>query len=344
MSFFNAKPAEPADIQVPDLPSDSISSLAWSPTADFLSVASWSNEVRIYEVNGQGQAVGKAAYSHEGPVLCVEWSQDGTKIISGGADKAGRIYDLQTGQSSQFAGHAEPIRSVRWISSPSNPSGLVVTGSWDKTLSYWDMRSPTPVANVQLPERVFSLDVKWPLMVVGTADRNILFFDLNNPTTPFKIIMSPLRWQTRTVSCFPDASGYALGTVEGRVAIQYFEEKQSPTGNYTFKCHRKEEPGSKQSIVFAVNDITFHPYGTFCTSGSDGTINIWDKDSKTRLKIFDNRGGPVVCSRFNRTGNVLAYAVAPDWSTGSAGYNADAVNKVCLHALKEEEVKKRVKK
>lgn len=51
------------------------------------------------------------------------------------------------------------------------------------------------------------------------------------------------------------------------------------------QCHRKDEPApSKSSAVYAVNDIKFHPYGTFSTAGSDGTINFWDKESKTRLK------------------------------------------------------------
>lgn len=129
MSFFGARPAaalEPKDIEVPNLPTDSISALAFSPTADILAVASWSNEVRLYEVNPQGQAVGKAAYSHEGPVLDVTWSkvgslafveracrarskltgpfvhaQDGSKVFSAGADKAARMFDLATMQPQQ---------------------------------------------------------------------------------------------------------------------------------------------------------------------------------------------------------------------------------------------------
>lgn len=75
MSFFGAKPVEPKDIEVPNLPSDSTSALAWSPNADLLAVASWSNQVRIYQVNDQGQAQGKAEYTHEAPALCVQWSK-----------------------------------------------------------------------------------------------------------------------------------------------------------------------------------------------------------------------------------------------------------------------------
>lgn len=74
MSFFG-RPAEPKDIEVTNLPSDSTSQLAFSPTADLLAVASWNNEVRLYEVSPQGQAVGKASYSHEGPALSVQWSK-----------------------------------------------------------------------------------------------------------------------------------------------------------------------------------------------------------------------------------------------------------------------------
>lgn len=36
---------------------------------------------------------------------------------------------------------------------------------------------------------------------------------------------SPLKWQTRVVACFPSANGFAVGSVEGRVAIQYIDEK-----------------------------------------------------------------------------------------------------------------------
>jgi WD40 repeat protein len=56
--------------------------------------------------------------------------QDGTKVISGGADKAARVYDVNTGQTSQIAQHDAPIKNVRWIDA--NGQGLVATGSWDK--------------------------------------------------------------------------------------------------------------------------------------------------------------------------------------------------------------------
>lgn len=89
-------------------------------------------QVRIYEVNEQRQSQGKAAYSHDAPILDVCWSRDGSKIFSGGVDKVAKIFDLNSGQSQQVGAHDEPIRAVRWIDAPTG--GILATGSWDKTI------------------------------------------------------------------------------------------------------------------------------------------------------------------------------------------------------------------
>jgi len=56
------------------LPSDSISDLSFSPTADFLAVGSWDNKVYVYEINQQG-AQGKWVFECQGHVLGLGWSK-----------------------------------------------------------------------------------------------------------------------------------------------------------------------------------------------------------------------------------------------------------------------------
>lgn len=114
-------------------------------------------QVRIYEIGPNGQSQGKAMFSCQGPVLSVCWSkvcshlprilisntgtndafpvaQDGNKVIAGGADNAARMVDLQANpnQAQQVAQHDAPIKVVKWIESPQG--GILVTGSWDKTV------------------------------------------------------------------------------------------------------------------------------------------------------------------------------------------------------------------
>ncbi len=129
--------------------------------------------------------------------------QDGNKIFSGGADNQAKMFDVTTGTAIQVAQHDAPVKVVRWVESPN--MGVLATGSWDKTIKvcpwtrvlvvmlsdsiqYWDLRAQQPVASVQLPERCYSFDVQYPLLVVGTAERHIQVFSLTNPATPYKVL------------------------------------------------------------------------------------------------------------------------------------------------------------
>jgi mRNA export factor len=116
---------------------------------------------------------------------------------------------------------------VRFFNNAQTGEQMLVTGSWDKTIKFWDLRQSQAAATVNCQERVYSMDVKDKLLVVGTADRYINVINLNEPTRFYKTIQSPLKWQTRVVSCFTDASGFAVGSIEGRCAIQYVEEKDA---------------------------------------------------------------------------------------------------------------------
>lgn len=270
----------------------------------------------------------------EKPVLCSAWSTDGSAVFAGGCDNAVKMWNLATNQQQQVAAHGAPVRHCFFVSQ----MNMLVTGSWDKTIKYWDIRSPNPVHTQQLPERVYAMDCVHPLLVVGTADRAIQVFNLAQPQTPYKQLHSPLKYQTRSISCFPDTTGYLVGSIEGRVAVHHVEDSLQ-SKNFTFKCHRDG------SDVFAVNSMSFHPqFHTFVTAGSDGAYNFWDKDSKQRLKAMAKCGAPIPCGTFNKDGSIYAYAVSYDWSRGAAEHNpATAQNHILLHAPQEGEVKSRAR-
>ncbi|VUC27523.1 unnamed protein product [Clonostachys rosea] len=329
------------DVALSDPPTDSISDLAFSPAPngpDFLAVSSWDNKVRIYEIAQNGQSQGRHAYEHTQPVLNCDFSKDGTKVVSAGADKNVKVCDLASQQDAIIGTHDQPVRTVRFFESNGNP--MIVSGSWDKTVRYWDMRQQTPAATVTCNERVYTMDVKDNLCVVGTADRHIHVIDLKNPTAFYKTLQSPLKWQTRVVSCFADSAGFAIGSIEGRCAIQYVEEKDS-NSNFSFKCHR--DPAQNNiTNVYSVNDISFHPvHGTFSTAGSDGTFHFWDKDAKHRLKGYPNVGGSITATTFNKNGSIFAYAVSYDWSKGYQHNTQNYPIKVMLHPVNGDECKPR---
>jgi mRNA export factor len=57
-----------------------------------------------------------------------------------------------------------------------------MTGGWDRTLRFWDMRQlpqQSSMATIQLPERVFCSDMVYPLASVALANRHIKSYKLD---------------------------------------------------------------------------------------------------------------------------------------------------------------------
>ncbi len=135
--------------------------------------------------------------------------------------------------------------------------------------------------------QVYTLDTCDDKLVVGTANRQILIWNLRNmSTTPEQSRESSLKYQTRCIRCFPNRQGFVLSSIEGRAAVEYFDmDPEVQRKKYAFKCHRLKE--NNVELIYPVNAISFHnAYNTFATGGSDGMVNIWDGFNKKRLCQF----------------------------------------------------------
>eukprot|EP01041_Mallomonas_annulata_P013008 gene13008-27450_t len=344
-----SKDFQSGDFCISSPPSDGISCLSVNPAGNMLIAGSWDNSVSCYQL--QLGPEGKVTNSipqiqsrHEAPVLCSDIGSDGMTVFSAGCDRTVRMWNPTQGATAQTIGqHDQPIKALKWNSN----LNVVITGSWDKSIRVWDCRQPNAAANFPLNERVHCMDVKGQAMVVGTADRMIHVFDLRE-AKQIAEFQSPLPYQTRCVSIFHDNAGFAIGSIEGRVGIEYFSEMSkkgqnqvrdpnNKGSNFIFKCHRhkREEggTGNTNTDVYSVNDIAFHPYNTFCTAGSDGTLAIWDKDARHRLRGLDRFKGvsPVSCAIFNSQGTNLFYALSYDWSKGADYNNPATGNNIYVH-------------
>ncbi|XP_051562646.1 mRNA export factor-like isoform X4 [Myxocyprinus asiaticus] len=296
--------------------------------------------VRCWEVQDNGQTVPKAQQMHTGPVLDVCWSDDGSKVFTASCDKTAKMWDLNSNQATQIAQHDGPIRTIHWIKAPNY--SCIMTGSWDKTLKFWDTRSPNPMMSLQMPERCYCADVVYPMAVVATAERGLIVYQLENQPSEFRRIDSPLKHQHRCVAIFKDKqnkpTGFALGSIEGRVAIHYINPPNPAKDNFTFKCHRSNGTNTATpQDIYAVNAISFHPvHGTLATVGSDGRFSFWDKDARTKLKTSEQLDQPITACCFNNNGNIFAYASSYDWSKGHEYYNPQKKNYIFLRNAAEE--------
>ena len=202
----------------------------------------------------------------------------------------------------------------------------LVTASWDSTLRIHDPRSSTP-SNAsssvvsRLPSKAFSMDAAGDKLVVAMAQRHVMIYDTRNlssaieggsgsPVEPFQKRENSLKFMTRAVRCMPNGQGYASSSIEGRVAVEYFDQSADvQKGHFAFKCHRATVDGV--DTVYPVNALAFHPvHGTFATGGGDAVVAIWDPQAKKRLRQFPKYPSSISALSFNADGSRLAIACA----------------------------------
>lgn len=143
---------------------------------------------------------------------------------------------------------------------------------------------------------------------------------------PLQMRENSLKYMSRIVRCMPNGQGYVCGSIEGRVAVEYFNpDPKIQADKYAFKCHRKVVDGGIDTI-FPVNAIAFHPiHGTFATGGSDGTVNVWDARNKKRLRQYATFPTGISALCFNSTGDSLAIASSYSWEEGEKEHPPDQV-------------------
>lgn len=360
------------DYIIPDQIDDTVQVLRFScnklQQTNFLASGGWDNKLRVWEVNynpnGMGNNIScqfgtKLHFTDELPeaILSLSWQTDTYNLFSGQADGTITMHDLIGNQKRILGKHDLGVKELVYV----DQLKCLISGGWDGKVSVWDINSQTqkPALTYDIGKRVFAMSCVFPLLVVGLSERCVTYFNLNKiqsgffqPETMFE---SHLKYQTRSISVFSEANGYAIGSIEGRVAIKHVDLNKQPEINqetksmttnedFAFRCHRT---GQEIQEVFPVNSIAFNPaYGTFCTGGGDGTWLIWDRCSKSRLKMgsFPQEQNqnkiPITALEYNLNGDLLAYAGGYDWSKGISGENSSP-NKIGIHYCLDSEKKKK---
>jgi cell cycle arrest protein BUB3 len=217
-----------------------------------------------------------------------------------------KIFDLNSSSESIVGSHNAPIRCVEFCPEVN----AMISGGWDANIKLWDPRAPSASGTYAQPDKVYTMAVCGDKLVVGTAGRRVLVWDLRNMAYVQQRRESSLKYQTRCIRCFPNRQGYVLSSIEGRVAVEYLDPNpEIQKRKYAFKCHRNKESTSGIEVIYPVNAISFHNgYNTFATGGSDGYVNIWDGFNKKRLCQFHKYPSSISSLSFSPDGTYLAIA------------------------------------
>ncbi|KAJ3438195.1 mitotic checkpoint protein bub3 [Anaeramoeba flamelloides] len=305
-------------------PKDGISSMKFSSHNDHLLVSSWDRNVYLYDTASNRLLQN---YSHRGAALdcCFITASQSASV---GLDQKVIIYDFARDNNVCLGTHSAGISKVRYYRERS----MLVTGSWDKTIKIWDPTQSRPlIATLPQHGKVFAMDVNSTRLVVAHSTKTISVYDLRKFDKPEQERQSLLRHQIRTLATSNDQTGFAVGSIEGRIAIELFDNQKEKKDNqkvglqnFAFKCHR--DTSSKPVLIYPVNSIAFQPQSQiFASGGGDNIVNIWNPINKKR--IFQIRDFPTSISSvaWNKTGQFLAIASSYTYERGDIEHPPDSI-------------------
>eukprot|EP01036_Dinobryon_divergens_P026869 gene26869-35561_t len=299
MSFVGAaakKNPQEGDVQfplnAPNNPTDSISSICCngfgnSPT-NILIATSWDCTVTCFEIQNMNNRVSiqnRGQIRHDAPVLCSDIASDNVTAFSGGCDGAVKMWNVTQGPgAAQVVGtHEQPVKCLKFMPE----TNTVITGSWDKTVKVWDMRQPQPVVTIPMNERVYCMDAKGQA-VVGNID-NQRFTEITDTN---------------------NNKGFAMGCIEGRVAVEYFDELQYKNQTQTTAMHKPKS----ENFVFKCHRFKL-----------------------ANLEAY-KRVCPITDVKFNEQGTYLFYSMSYDWSRGAENNDAKFGQNIYLHQVQPAEI------
>ncbi|KAM3834350.1 autophagy-related protein 16-1 isoform 3-T3 [Vipera latastei] len=237
-----------------------VNAVQFSPGSRLLATGGMDRRVKIWEVFGDKCEFKAALSGSNAGITCVEFDNAGSYLLAASNDYASRIWTMDDHRLRHtLTGHSGKVLSAKFLLDKAR----IVSGSHDRTLKLWDLRSKVCIKTVFAGSSCNDLVCTEQCVMSGHFDKKIRFWDIRTESVVQEVELlgritaldlNPER--TELLTCSRDD---LLKIIDLR--INAVKQTFSAPG---FKC------GSDWTRV------VFSPDGNYVVAGSaDGSLYIW---------------------------------------------------------------------
>ncbi len=242
-----------------------VTSLAFNPGAPQLATAGGDGLVKLWAL----PPLPGRALSHPDAVLAAAVSADGKRLVTGGADKVVRTWNLAAPQQPerQFSGHTAAVRAVAVA-----PNGQALASAGDdETIRFWNPANgqQTAVLGAHAGPVVGLAYHPNGQILSASADGSLKLWQ--PPAAAGKLFAHPGEVAAAVLS--PDGARLLTGCGDRQVRL------------WNLSTGQVERAFAGPTL--GVLAVAYHPAGTQIAAGSaDKTVRVWDAASAREIKAF----------------------------------------------------------
>jgi WD40 repeat protein/DNA-binding SARP family transcriptional activator len=240
--------------------------LCFSPDSKQFATGTVDGRVRVWDVDLR--RIRHILSGHTQPVGWVDWSADGTKIVSaGGWDHTVRLWNARSGAAlGTFTGHTGFVSHVEL----SPDSTLVASSDWDGQIYLWDAQTRQVIRTLSCGAQVTQIGFNHDgTLLAGAIDRSVWVWDI--ATGELISTLEHLGAEVRYLVCSPTDDLAAIG-VDRIVSLRDLR-----TGHVV---------QTLQGHTDRIRAFAWRHDGAALATWADETVRVWDSSSGQTLAIM----------------------------------------------------------
>lgn len=275
-----------ADVRVPstalhvfDAHDGEVNAVRFSPGSRLLATGGMDRRVKLWEVvSGRCEPKGALTGSNAG-ITSIEFDSAGTYLLAASNDFASRIWTVDDFRLRHtLTGHSGKVLAARFLLD----NARIVSGSYDRTLKLWDLRSKVCVKTVFAGSSCNDIVCTEQCVMSGHFDKKVRFWDIRAES-----IVRELELLGRVTSLDLNQDRTELLTCSRDDLLKIIDLRTNAIR------HSFSAQGFKCGADWT--RVTFSPDGSYVAAGSaDGALYVWNVLTGKLERTLDKSHGSAI--------------------------------------------------